>query len=392
MNKIINFDHLSETIWLAHTATYENALKQINLNLTIRNWLIGYFIVEYELKGEDRAAYGQGLYRSLESSLRVRGIKGLSLTMLHTCKQFYLSYPQIVQSVTEQLQGTENEDLRIFQSVTEKLREDQETSQKVDGEENENSEENFSLNAKLLVSRLSFTHFVELMRVGASLKRAFYEIQTIKNNWSVRKLAREIGTHLFERIGMSHDKESVLAKAKDLLPLEPKDIVKSPYMLDFLGGMDLDEVSEADLEKALLDHLEQFLRELGRGFCFEARQKRITVDNEYFIIDLVFYHRILKCHVLIDIKLRKFLHSDASQMNLYINYFKENEMTEGDREPIGIILCTDKNETMVKYATGGISADLFVSKYMIELPSLEELRRMVRLDRQRFEEAQAQEL
>ncbi len=381
----MNFDYLSETIWIAHNTTCENALKQINLNLTIRNWLIGHFIVEFELKGEDRASYGKKLYASLARDLCARGIKGLSLTMLHTCKQFYLGYPKIFQSVTEKLQVPTNQHLRIIQSVTEQFETEQSTSIKKDKEPDEEKIEEYSLSAKILVSRLTFTHFVELLRADTPLKRAFYEIQSIKNNWSVRTLSREINTLLFERVGMSKNKAAVLAKASDAMPLEPRDIIKSPYVLDFLGGLKVEEMTEAKLENAIIARMRDFLVELGRGFCFEARQKRIMIDNEHFVIDLVFYHRILKCHVLFELKLRQFSHFDASQMNLYLNYFRENEKTEGDNPPIGIILCSDQNETMVRYATGGISNDLFVSKYMIELPSEDELRHIVLEDRVAFE-------
>jgi predicted nuclease of restriction endonuclease-like (RecB) superfamily len=384
--KSMNFNYLSETIWEAHNVTYGNAVKQINLNLTIRNWLIGHFIVEYELKGEDRASYGKMLYRSLARSLRNKGIKGLSLTMLHTCKQFYLTYPAIVQSVTEKLQRSGNELKGIFQSLTEKCLEVETVSSKMDRGSLEETIEKDSLPAGILLSRLSFTHFVELTRVDTPLKRAFYEIQTIKNNWSVRTLSREVGAHLFERMGMSMNQGAVLAKANDAMPLSPQDIIKSPYVLDFLGDIAKDFVTESDLENAIVGQLQRFLMELGRGFCFEARQKRIVVDNEHFVIDLVFYHRILKCHVLIDLKMRKFCHADASQMNLYINYFQDNELTDGDNSPIGIIFCTDKNETLVQYATGGMSRDLFVSKYLVELPSVDQLRRMVVEDRIKLEE------
>ncbi len=234
---------------------------------------------------------------------------------------------------------------------------------------------------ELLLSRLSFSHFIELIRADTPLKRAFYEVQSIKNNWSVRELGRAMSTLLFERTGLSTNKESVIGKVKDRIPVTPTDIIKSPYLLEFLGLEEKPEYSETDLEQAIITHLQQFLIELGRGFCFEARQKRITFDNKHYHIDLVFYHRIIKCHVLVDLKIGVFDHADAGQMNLYLNYFRKNEMTENDNPPVGIILCADKNNSLVEYATAGLAQDIFVRKYLVQLPSVEELTQLVESDR-----------
>ena len=190
---------------------------------------------------------------------------------------------------------------------------------------------------------------------------------------------------LFERTGLSKDKQAVLEKHRNGTGFTPEDIFRNPYMLDFLGLEEKTDYVETDLEQAIIDHLQKFLLELGKGFCFEARQKRITFDNTHYRIDLVFYHRILKCNILIDLKLGLFSHADAGQMNVYLNYFKENETYEGDNPPIGIILCAGKNDTLVKYATAGLAQHIFVSKYMTNLPSEAELRKIIIEEQQKME-------
>ena len=190
---------------------------------------------------------------------------------------------------------------------------------------------------------------------------------------------------LFERTGLSKDKSGVLNSHREGGGFNVKDIIRNPYVLDFLDLEDKPEFSESDLEQAIITHLQKFLMELGRGFCFEARQRRITFGNKHYRIDLVFYHRILKCHVLIDLKIGDFDHSDAGQMNLYLNYFRENEMTEGDNPPVGIILCAQKDAALVHYATGNLPQTIFVSKYLINFPTEEELKQIVREEQERLD-------
>jgi predicted nuclease of restriction endonuclease-like (RecB) superfamily len=197
-------------------------------------------------------------------------------------------------------------------------------------------------------------------------------------------LKRAINSALYERTGLSTNKVAVLAGHAGAQPLAVADVVKNPYVLEFLGLDELASYSESDLETAIITHLQTFLVELGRGFCFEARQKRITFDNEHYFIDLVFYHRILKCHVLVDLKIGAFSHADAGQMNVYLNYYREQEMTEGDNPPVGLILCAQKNDTLVRYATTGMAEQLFVSKYQVNLPSEEELQQLVREEQERL--------
>jgi predicted nuclease of restriction endonuclease-like (RecB) superfamily len=229
-------------------------------------------------------------------------------------------------------------------------------------------EDNTNISPELLLSRLSYSHFIELIRVEDEQQRLFYEVETIKNNWNIRELRRAIDTSLAFRTVMSNNKEAVIAKIKNLKPATNAEIIRNPYILEFLDLDEKSEYSESDLEQQILNHLQEFLIELGTGFCFEARQKRITFNNKHYRIDLVFYHKILKCNILIDLKLNEYDHSHAGQMNLYLNYYKENEMSEGDNPPIGIILCSDKDNELVKYSTAGMDDQLFVSKYLVKLP------------------------
>ena len=274
----------------------------------------------------------------------------------------------ILPTLSEESHQTDNHNLVILQTLSE---ESEAANQAV-------SEHSFP--PELLLSRLSFSHFIELIKADTPLQRIFYEVQAIKNNWGVRELNRAMNTLLFERTGLSKNKEVVIAKAKDHLPTLPMDVVKNPYFLEFLGLEEKPEYSESDLEAAIITHLQKFLIELGRGFCFEHRQKRITFDNKHYKIDLVFYNRILKCHILLDLKVGAFDHADAGQMNVYLNYYRKNEMTDGDNPPVGIILCAHKNDALVEYATTGLPQEVFVSKYLIQLPSVEELKRLIESD------------
>lgn len=233
------------------------------------------------------------------------------------------------------------------------------------------------ISSKELLNKLSFSHFVEFVKCETPLKRIFYETEVLKNNWSVRELQRAMNSMLYERTGLSTDKTLLLKNWETGAAPKPSEIFRNPYILEFLGLEEKASYVETDLENAIINHLQGFLLEMGRGFCFEARQRRITFDNTHYRIDLVFYQRILKCHVLIDLKLQDFTPGDAGQMNMYLNYYKENEMQSGDNEPIGIIMCAGKNETLVKYATSGLSEKVFVSKYLINLPTEKQLKEII---------------
>lgn len=361
----MNFDLLLNTIQQTHTVFQQNAVKAVNMSLTIRNWLIGYYIVEFEQNGEDRAKYGDKLIPNLVSGLNT---KSLSFRNLNLFRQFYLLYPQIVQTLSAQLEELQhNSNFPIMQSVSAQL-ENQETVVI------KTAEKRLEIPPQKLITNLSFSHLVELFPIKDPLQRLFYEMECIKGTWSVRELRRQINTLYFERSALSKQPE----KLSELTQLQsesvvPVDVIKSVYAFEFLGLNAKDIVEESDLEKALIEHIQAFILELGNGFCFEARQKRILIDEEYYFIDLVFYHRVLKCHVIVELKLDEFKHEHLSQLNTYVSYYREEVKCEDDNPPIGILMCTKKGKKLVEYALSGMDEKLFVSKYMLELPSKEVL-------------------
>jgi predicted nuclease of restriction endonuclease-like (RecB) superfamily len=372
----MNFDTLVADIQTTHEWFVQQTARQINTSLTLRNWLFGMYIVEYEQNGHDKATYGKQVVESLAQQFKIRRIK-LGKSQLYICRDFYSTYPHFWQFILEGMAQANAQPLQqrlsalqtnssIFQTLSGKLDTDRSEPSK-------------------LLNQLTFSHFTELLKYPEPLKRLFYETETLVNSWSVRELRRAMDSLLFERTGLSRNVETVLKPHRHGSGiLQPSEVIRDPYVLDFLGLTPSSDLTESDLEQAIINHLQLFLMEVGRGFCFEARQKRISFDNRHYRIDLVFYHRILKCHVLIDLKIGQFDHADAGQMNLYLNYFRENEMTEGDQLPIGIILCADKNETLVKYATGGLSQQIFVSKYLLNLPSEAALRQIIQQEQQKL--------
>lgn len=374
---------ISNQIESIHTYFHNYANRQVNYAYTLRNWLIGMYLFEVEQKGKDRAEYGENLYRNIAKDLKSKKIKGMSFTNLHLFKKFFLTYPSIIQLLPEQFLLSDNQNITIVQSLTEQFN----ITQSLIGKSGKKSKVTSiaNENPSLFLSEISFTHIVEFLKFEEDLQRSFYEIQTIKNNWTVRQLQREINSMLYERTGLSSNKEILLDKLKNDTISNFSEIVKSPYILEFLNIPEKSSYSENDLETALINNLQEFLIELGNGFCFEARQKRISFNNKHYRIDLVFYHRILKCHILLDLKIGDFDHADAGQMNVYLNYYKENEMTANDNPPIGIILCSQKDNALVHYATGGLSQEIFVSKYMLQLPTEEELKNLIENDVKSFE-------
>ena len=372
----MNFPQLSDNIRQAHKVLQNNAMRAINQSITTRNWLVGFWIVEFEQNGEDRAQYGKKLLENLTKSI---SIKGLGKVTLSLCRKFYKVYPEIGVEVKKYLrqnasalslnrvaafkQLLENNEVGIFQSVTEKFVQ-QDTSIK------SNSEDEIPrIGIDKIFNSLSFTHISALLEISDPLQRSFYEIETIKGCWSVRELRRQIDTQCFIRAGLSRKPEKLMDLTNQKADkVEIANVVKSPYVFEFLGLRDMDVVEETDLESMLMTHICEFILELGDGFCFEARQKRIMIDSEYFFVDLVFYHRVLKCHILIELKTTKFNYADIAQLNMYVAYYKDKMMSENDNPPIGILLCTDASTEMVKYATAGMDENLFVSKYLLQLP------------------------
>jgi len=356
----------------------QQASKQVDVALTLRNWFFGYYISEYELNGADRAAYGAKLFKEIAFRLERKGYKQIRERHLYLCKDFYLTYPQILRSLSAEFYISEFQDNTILRTASAKLN-------KVEINENEkllpqatqSVSSSIQIDVNKLINQLSFSHIIELLKAETALKRNFYELEAIKNAWSVRELQRAMNSLLFERTGLSTNKQAVLDTYNKRKHVKAEDVFRNPFILEFLGLKEEAEYSESQLEQAIINHLQYFLLELGKGFCFEARQKRITFDNKHYRIDLVFYHRVLRCNVLIDLKMGEFTHADAGQMNVYLNYFTENEMLAEDNPPIGIILCASKNESLVRYATTGLAQQVFVNKYMLNLPNEEDLKKII---------------
>ena len=349
--KLHSFNDLTSIIQTTHDAAQSSAVKAINRMQTMRNWLIGYYIVEYEQHGKDRAEYGTQLLKKLEERVNR---KGMTTTLFKWARKFYRLYPQmtdnlpvrICATMMHQLQSIENKEDAIGASMMHQ----------------------FMTPGKTIISHLSFTHLREIMTIDDPLARYFYEQECIKCTWSVRELRRQISTNLYVRAGISSNPEKMLSlpsiQGHDSVDLQ----IRQPFTFEFLGLKAQDVVDEHDLEDALISHLQEFILELGKGFCFESRQKRIIIDDEYYYPDLVFYNRILHCGVIIELKNGEFSYENFGQLNAYVSHYRENEMHPGDNPPIGILLCTRKGKKMVEYALAGMDNQLFVSTYMLQLP------------------------
>jgi predicted nuclease of restriction endonuclease-like (RecB) superfamily len=379
-----------------------HAAAVVNQSLVIRNWLVGAYIVEFEQHGNDRAKYGARLLESLGRDLKARRVRGMGVSILERSRRFYLVYPEFKSAIPQALladlsaRGVPGLSIIPYTPATDSPLIPYTSSTESSGEgragvkgKNSGGKSGAQNLAPLRPHSLlsfSWSHWSELIRLDDPLKRAFYENECLKGNWSVRQLQRQIGALLFERTGLSSDKAAVLRRARQQEPkAKIEELIRDPYVLEFAGLAELPCYNENQLERALLDHLQQFLLELGTGFCFEARQFRVTIGNEHDYVDLVFYHRVLRCHVLLDLKVRPFRHGDAGQMNYYLNYFKKCVMREGDNPPVGILLCSDRESTKVEFATSGMENKLFVSRYLVALPSPEELQHFIEQDRAQIE-------
>lgn len=320
------FENLVNRIVSLVSEAKNKILRQIDDTLVITNWHIGEYIVEFEQDGNARASYGEGLLRSLSKRLILQLGKGYSRSNLQNMRRLYLYYPKC---------------------------------QTVSG-------------------KLSWSHWCELLEIDDSLERQFYENECLSQHWGVRALRRQINSGLFMRIAQSQDKKGVLALAeRGQIIRSPQDVVKDTFVLEFLGIPEEKRYTEASLEKALIDNMQKFLLELGKGFAFVGEQYPIQIGNTHYHVDLVFYHAILKCYILIDLKRAGIKHHDIGQMNMYLGYFANEVSQPDDNKPIGIVLCHSKNELVVEYATYGMDSNIFVSKYQLYLPNREELRRMV---------------
>lgn len=368
----MNFEALIGRISQVQDVLQAQAAHAINLALTARNWLVGYYIMEYEQHGEDRAKYGEKLLKTLSKRLNKRG---LGERRLYEYRLTYQVYPQLGPVIVDYIINNKMETiLRLMTAKSEnnsisyeKLRLSTAISSTPQG--------HWKTAATTLFFKLSATHLICLSNIEDPLKRAFYEQESIRGCWTVTELDRQISSLYYERMGMSKDKKAIRQiTAKNAQQLTPRDIIHNPVTLEFLNLPANDVNTESKLETIILNHLQGVLMEMGRGFCFEARQKRILIDQDYFKADLIFYHRILKCHVIIDLKIDRFRHEYASQLNCYINYYKHEVMQDDDNPPVGLLLCTEYGETTVQYSIEGLSQNLFVSKYLLQLPSEEEMR------------------
>ena len=304
----------------------EKLAFSVKNTITETYWQIGKYIVETEQDGKIKAAYGKKLLTTLSHELTLRLGKGYSRPNLNNMRKFYLKYP----------------------------------------------------NCQMVSDKLSWSHICELIKLDDDLERSFYERQTVNENWSVRELQRQIDSALFLRLAVSRDKEGILSLAQRGIEVQkPEDVIKSTYTLEFLNLPEPKQYTESDLEQRLIDNLQKFLLELGKGFTFVGRQYKITINNIHYHVDLVFYHRILKCFVLIDLKKNSVRHEDIGQMNMYLGYFAAEENMPDDNAPIGIIMSRNKDELLVEYATYGMDSNLFVSKYELYLPNREDLERLV---------------
>ena len=342
----------------------QQVLRTVNSTMTLTYFEIGRIIVEEEQNGKDRAEYGKKLLKSLSQQLTKEFGKGFSIRNLEFIRKFYLTYSnsealtrileiQKKQSLTEEFKYQKTQSLISFsdKSITKSL---------------------------ISFFKLTWTHYIFLIRIDDERERRFYEIESEKHNWSVRELKRQYDSALYTRLALSRDKEGILKLSEEgQIIEEPKDLIKDPYILEFLGLPELHQYSESQLEEEIINKLEHFLLELGHGFTFVARQNRITFDDKHFRIDLVFYNRILKCFVLIDLKIGELKHQDLGQMQMYVNYYDREMRLEDENKTIGIILCQNKSEAVVRYTLPENNEQIFASKYKTVLPSVEVLKELL---------------
>lgn len=319
----LTYNGLIDSIGMLLQTGRKKAYREVENILLNTYWNIGKYIVEFEQKGNERAEYGKNLLINLSKDLKIQYGKGFSRSNLQNMRLIYLYYP----------------------------------------------------NCQTLSGNLNWSHYLELLSISDDTARSFYEQQASLENWGVRELKRQKDSALFERIALSKDKQNILELSKNgQIITKAQDVIKDPYIFEFLDIPTIN-YKEKELENALIKKLEYFLLELGKGFAFIGQQYKITLNNTHFYVDLVFYHRILKCFVLIDLKTKKVSHQDIGQMNMYLNYFKTEENMQDDNEPIGIVLAADKDEIMVEYATGSITNQLFVSRYQLYLPDIQTLKK-----------------
>ncbi|MCD6327175.1 DUF1016 family protein [bacterium] len=368
-------------------AARRSAARSVNCIMTAAYWLIGRRIVEFEQGGEARAGYGEMLLERLAEDLTVRFGRGFSYPNLNKFRQFYLAYPweDILSTVSRELSSQilstvsieSNQQNRLTSSgkshLAPEAQEPVQIPQRV-SEESQLSTAEVVLHHAAACFPLPWSAYVRLLSVKNENARRFYEIEALRGGWSVRQLNRQINSQFYERTALSRNKAAMLSQGQETLAedvVRPEEEIKDPYVLAFLELKD--EYSESDLEEALIRHLEAFLLELGEGFCFVARQKRLRIGDEWYRVDLVFFHRRLRCLVIVDLKIGKFTHADAGQMHLYLNYAREQWVCEGENPPVGLILCAQKDEAVARYALEGLPNKVMASEYRMVLPDEKQL-------------------
>lgn len=361
----------------------QRVARSVNTTQVVANWLIGREIVEEEQKGKVKAAYGTRQLGRLSRRLSGEFGPGYSVDNLELFRRFYVRYPHLISDAVSRksITATISDAVRRISPANEISNAPRSKSQGMAGlTAISHTAGGESWSPGFLHPNLSWTHYRTLVRVDRAEARAFYEIEAIKESWSARELERQIASLLFERLAQSRDKAGVLRLAtKGQEIATPLDVFKDPVVIEFLGLPESPHLAESDVEQALLDQLQSFLLELGKGFAFVARQQRLTLDGDHFYIDLVFYHVVLKCYILLDLKVGKLTHGDLGQLQLYVNYYDREKRTAGDQPTLGLILCTDKNDAVVKYTLGAEQEKkIFASRYKLHLPTEAELQAEVR--------------
>jgi predicted nuclease of restriction endonuclease-like (RecB) superfamily len=372
MKDTFGFQQLVDLCRLTHEEMQSRASRSVDSSLVVRNWLFGWYIVEYEQKGFDRAKYGKSTLKKLSKSLQEAIGRGFSVDSLEQMRRFFTAYRGILPTAgkSETMFRISETVSRISQSATE------DSSIILSGH---NGIEPNLLTQLLRHFPLGWSHYISLLSIDKPDERRFYEIEATSNNWSVRELERQIASSLYERLALSRDKEEIRRLSREGQVIEKAaDIIKNPLVLEFLDFEEKPSYSEDELESAIIDKLESFLLELGKGFLFEARQKRFTFDNDHFHVDLVFYNRLLRCYVLIDLKRDKLTHQDLGQMQMYVNYFDRFVKTTDELPTVGIVLCHRKSDALVEL-TLPKDTNIFASKYQLYLPSKEELKAQLEL-------------
>ena len=370
MNHLKKTDNseLLENIRILLADARKSIYRNINQTMVYTYFEIGRMIVEDEQKGEYRAEYGERIIRELSEKLTNEFGRGFSFTNLKQMRQFYIVY-SIGQTLSDQLNTSDIKQIEISETV---LRKSLPIPQTL-------SAELQTFDIKQIPNfRLSWSHYLKLMRIDDVAERQFYEIESINNNWSLRELQRQYDSALYQWLALSRDKQGIQELSKKGQIIEkPEDLIKDPLILEFAGLPENSRYSESDLEQKLIDKLEHFMLELGKGFTFAGRQVRFTFDERHFRIDLVFFNRILQCFLLIDLKIGDLTHQDIGQMQMYVNYYDRFIRLEHENKTIGMILCRDKNEALVKITLPENNDQIFASRYKTVLPSREELKKLI---------------